>query len=506
MKSIPRRIGGHRQWRLAIAIVAAFAPAAVSNADLRDDVERLIRISGLNSAKIAVSVRDSRTGKAEVGINDFEPMIPASNMKLLTTGAALHVLGPDFNFQTQLHLAGDRLIVIGDGDPGFGDPSLLKLMDGGDRQGIGLEEFLDLWIQPVIDSGIRQLSEIIVDDRVFDRDHTHPDWPRDQLNRRYCAQVAGMNFHLNLVWFYPRPSSGALPDVTVARPNVSWLDVTNRATSRRGAHDRNDAWIARKINTNELTFYGNIKSAYRTPVPVTVHDMPTFFAQLMAERLRAKGVTVGTARLAEPDEQLGVGRPIAPIISTPMTTAITRCNRDSENLYAEALIKRIGHELTSEPGSWMNGGAIIRHVVHERLSDSNLAAQLFVADGSGLSRENRVAAATMTAWLDTFDDDPELGPAFMGSLAQPGTGTLRRRFSSIDLSGAEVRAKSGFINQVSCLSGFVTAVDGRRCAFSIFINELDQSGAVSKAKSLQEKIVAAIAEELASRVVTQVGQ
>ena len=78
MKSIPWRIGLPARWRLAIAGIAALAPALQSHADLRDDIERLIRISGLNSAKIAVSVRDTRTGKAEVETRENGYFVRAS--------------------------------------------------------------------------------------------------------------------------------------------------------------------------------------------------------------------------------------------------------------------------------------------------------------------------------------------------------------------------------------------------------------------------------------------
>src|SRR5690606_38940871 len=117
-----------------------------------------------------------------VSINDGVPMIPASNMKVLTAGTALAVLGPDFEFKSRMRLRDDQLIIIGDGDPGFGDPELLRLLAIGQKQGVTVEEFLHLWVQPIVDAGITHLQEIVVDDRVFDQEYIHPSWPRDQLN------------------------------------------------------------------------------------------------------------------------------------------------------------------------------------------------------------------------------------------------------------------------------------------------------------------------------------
>ena len=484
-----------------LGVLVVLVATAVGHADLRDEVEIQIRGAGLASAMVAVSVRDAQTGTELVSVNAQRPMIPASNMKLLTSGAALHVLGPDFEFATRLLRDGDRLIVVGDGDPGFGDPALLDLMPAGDHIGIGVETFLDLWVQPVVDAGLTQCTEVVVDDRVFDRTFVHPTWPADQLNRRYCAEVSGLSFHGNVLNFFPRPRAGRRPDLELFRPLSPWLDITNRATTHDGPNDRNDIWIARKQGTNQLTIYGNVKYAYRTPAPVTVHDMPAFFAQLLADRLTRAGVTVGAFGVVEAGAPRPEGQRTGPVIITPIATAIMRCNRDSQNLYAESLLKRMAYALTSEPGSWGTGASIVRHVYHDRVRDSNLATGLIVADGSGLSRDNRVAAATMTAWLDTFHHDPIRGRIFIDSLARAGgPGTLANRFRNTDLHGTSVAAKTGYINYVSCLSGYMTAPDGRRRSFSILVNDLTEPGSVGKAKSMQERILSAVAWDLTAAI------
>ena len=230
-----------------------------------------------------------------------------------------------------------------------------------------------------------------------------------------------------------------------------------------------------------------------------MHDMPAFFARLLAQRLTAAGVEVGSYRVANDRDPPARGQVLGPILSTPISTALVRCNRDSQNLYAECLLKRIGFAQTKVPGSWPNGRAILRLVVRDRLADHNLAARVDVSDGSGLSRANRVAAGTLTAWLNTFHYDEELGPIFIDSLARVGaTGTLARRFRNVNLHGAVVQAKSGYIRAVSCLSGYVTMADGRRRSFSILINDLRAPDSVGKAKKVQEVIVAAIASDMAT--------
>ncbi len=491
----------------AIAVALAFLASLPVTAGLRDEVETLISRAALSGATVAVSVRDAETGTVLIAENARQLMIPASNMKLFTTGAALHVLGPRFEFRTRLLVDGDRLVIVGDGDPGFGDPALLELMQAGDQPGLGVDEFLQLWVSAVEAAGLEHVSSITVDDRIFDRQLVHPGWPADQLNRSYCAEVCGFNFHGNVLNFYPRPGGGHRPDLRLFQPYAPWLAVTNRATKRTGVHDRNDIWIARRHNTNELTFYGNVKYAYRTPAPVTVHAMPAFFAQLFASRLTDAGIHVDGWGVVDQSAPRSGGRPLAPVVATPISTVVARCNRDSQNLYAESLLKRIGFALTNEPGSWVNGGAVVRHVVHDRLDNPNLAILLVVRDGSGLSRDNRVAATTLTAWLNTFHDDARLGEIFIGSLAVAGrTGTLANRFRDVDLHGTIVQAKSGYVRSVSCLSGYLTAPDRRRRSFSILINDLQKPGAVSEAKRLQERILSAVAWDMTASVSVMGGE
>ena len=188
----------------ALALALGVAEGAAV-AGLDDEVRSAIASHPLGEALVAVSVRDAASGHELVSINAGRQMIPASNQKLFTTGAALHVLGADFEFGTTLLRDGDRLIVLGDGDPAFGDPELLEIMTLNDEPGVDVEQFLDLWVTAVSEAGMAEVREIVVDDRIFDRVLVHPTWPADQLNRPYCAELAGFNFHLNVLRFYPVP-------------------------------------------------------------------------------------------------------------------------------------------------------------------------------------------------------------------------------------------------------------------------------------------------------------
>src|SRR5690606_35315477 len=119
------------------------------------------------------------------------------------------VLGPDFFFRTTFIHDGERFWVVGDGDPAFGDPALLELMSardetGATRQGMDVDELLALWVNAARAAGIERVDELVVDDRIFAREFVHPTWPVEQLNTRSFAEVAGLNFHTNVLHFRPR--------------------------------------------------------------------------------------------------------------------------------------------------------------------------------------------------------------------------------------------------------------------------------------------------------------
>jgi D-alanyl-D-alanine carboxypeptidase/D-alanyl-D-alanine-endopeptidase (penicillin-binding protein 4) len=511
---------------VALVVLAAVGSSGSGGssalADLTDDVRAAIRAAGLKDATISVSVRDADSSRSLVDVDASRSMIPASNMKVFTSGTAMHVLGPEFRFRTRLLLIRERagsgenatLVVVGDGDPGFGDPELLASTtwtdrDGTLRSGMSEEQLLSLWTDAVKAAGVTSLREVIVDARVFAREPFHPAWPKDQLNQRSFAEVAGLNFQTNLLGFLPKPGSGPRPDLSDVRPRAPWVTIENKATADTGKKAKQSVWFSRAADSNRFTVHGNVKFASAEPIEVPLNDPPAFFAQLLAHRLRERGVKVGEARTAgandpafvDPSSGAMRGEPVGVVIETPLRMALERCNTNSQNLYAEALLKRSGRAVAGTPGSWSNGAEAVKRAVQERVKDGAIggapASTLVVSDGSGLSRQNRVSAALVTAWLDTFHRDPKLSSMFVDSLAVGGeSGTLRNRFGKLDAGQVTVQCKTGFINGVSCLSGFVTTSDGRRRSFSVLGNNLVQNGAVAKAKKLQEAIVEAIAEDM----------
>ena len=488
---------------LALAIPSSNQPATSAPRDIAASIRSEVNSLGLKKAVIAVSVRDCATGYSIISYHGNEPMTPASNMKLLTTGAALLGLGPDFVFRTRLLRDGDRLLIVGDGDPALGDPELLAQSSYVDASGVAhngltIDDLLATWTNAIKASGMKSVSELVVDDRIFVREGAHPLWPKDQLDEGYCSPPSGMNFHGNGLCVKASPNPGHAPTITSMSPSAPWLTIVNKGTSRTGKNDRNTMWIARQPETGELTIFGNVKIPYVVPITVGIGDPATFLAQCVAYRLIAAGIPVQSTRLAAANDPAPKGIAVGPVLQTPLATVLTHCNVESQNLYAESLMKRLAAKITGAPGSWANGSIVVKGALAANIGAD--ADAFVISDGSGLSRGNRVTADGMTAWITALANNAAIGAIFVDSLAVGGkSGTVRKRMKDIDPAVATVQCKTGYIDKVSCLSGFVTARDGTRYAFSVLANNLCEVDSVGKAKKLQERVAKVIADSLAAR-------
>jgi len=426
-------------------------------------------------------------------------LIPASNMKLLTTAASTRILGPDFVFRTQLSAIssadwtdqfrqqetvaaapsdGIVLVVRADGDPAFADPKLLA------EHGLDVEKLLDAWVQTVIKAGIKKVDRLVIDDRIFDTEFVHSTWPVDQLNRWYCAQVSGLTFYDNCVDVFAAPSTdGSTPRIEMV-PDVPFMTTTNKAKSGK----LDTFWISRKLGTNEITFRGEVKTARTAPVNITVHDPSLFFGDVLKHRLSKAGIEVGTVMRPDRTDRFPAGKTLL-INETTLPVVLERCNRDSLNLFAEALLKRMGYKITGQPGSWQNGIAATRLFLQQTLGPR--ASNIQIADGSGMSRDNKVTARVFVDLLKVMHDDDQTRDMFRKSLSVGGeTGTLRNRLEN--LKHATVYGKSGYIREVSTLSGYIVMdkeSGGKVIAFSILCNDFKPPVYLHTVRNLQEDIV-----------------
>lgn len=472
-----------------LTLTALLAIPLAAAAQIRTELESIVRNAALGKNGIAgVSVVDLNTGAALYQHRETEPLAPASNMKLFTSAAAVKVLGPDFVFQTDLSITKDGTVVLtGSGDPALGDPEVMK-----ERTPSSMPSDLFTALASVVQKKATRVKEVVVDDRIFERELIHPDWPTDQLERWYCAPVSGINVHSNVLAFYPNPGTPDTGTTVDISPLAPWLEIEN--LSRRVYEGRNAVWIQRTGSDEKWAIRGTINVPTQVPIEVSIYNPALFMGKILADRLSALGVLVGTdrtpytaVRLAGEHESFEFdGPPLARHTST-LEEVLYRVNYDSHNMYAEALLKRMGHAVTGEPGSWSNGGAVIRMLIAERLGPDH-AASMIIRDGSGLSRENRVRADTVTSWLVEMYQDDDARPALLNSLPTAEDKLGRRfRLSSV---GNEVYAKTGTINNVRCLSGYIINPEtGQGAAFSFLLNGLTTGDSITNARKLHTELV-----------------
>lgn len=473
--------------RMLGAAVVLLAACSALGQSLAGKVRTVLDDAKLGQARIGVVILDGASGEVLASARGDESFIPASNMKLLTSGAALSVLGEDFQFETNLIYdesarppggAVGRVILQGGGDPALGDPKLLQ------KSREGIEWVLSTWVEALETAGVPAGTEVVIDDRVFDRQFVHPSWPAEQLNRWYCAEVSGLNFHTNLISIFTEPREAGRPPGVKTEPLSPWIEIRNRARSvKSGNHT---AWAARE-GEKGIVIHGDVRFS-NDPIEVSLTDIPAYMARLLSDRMTTAGMKPVRARVADPNENLSGGRVIH-AFATDMATVLRRCNVDSYNLYAEALIKRLGHEVTNAPGSWTNGSAVMRMVLQEHLG-IDAGRSFTVADGSGMSRNNRVTPRMLALWLKSMADDPRTNDAFLASLAQAGEeGTLRKRFRGNPLVN-DVRAKTGYLSGVSSISGYVTdGQTGRRLIFSIITNDKPNRVQLTAIREAEERII-----------------
>jgi D-alanyl-D-alanine carboxypeptidase/D-alanyl-D-alanine-endopeptidase (penicillin-binding protein 4) len=471
---------------LRFATCALLSCVSLAFGDLQSDVQKLINAADLNKGIAGVCIIDTATNKELVSINASKQMIPASNQKLITSGTALHVLGPTFKFKTRLISNNDNLTILGDGDPTIGDPELLGLNDWS-QENIVLDAELKPWVDAVKVAGIKNIKTIFVDDRIFDKNFVHPSWPADQINNWYCAQVSGLNYHLNVVHFYPAPMRGKTATLGDIAPRMQWESIVNKTTSKAGKNYKSSFWVARLPNSNTMTARGNVNAVHKVPVKVAFHDPAIVFGNTFAALLKENGIFVGKVEHVAPSSPQARGKVIY-THTTPLQVALRRSNADSHNLYAESLLKRISAQATGRSGTFDEGSSIATSAINQRLNTDTTST--VVADGSGMSRNNKISPRTLANWLSSFKVKEDVGRAFIDSLATPGNGTLDNRFKGIDLGKSNVHAKSGYLQGVCALSGYITFQERSPIVFSIIVNGV--KGTVKDAKKVQEQIISVV--------------
>jgi len=469
---------------LLLAAVAGL-PLGAQDAAFTPAVNRAVRDARAVAPAIGVHVARLADGETVYSYRADELRIVASNTKLATTAAALDRLGPGFFFETEVLVRGRVAGGVLDGElavVGGGDPHLSGRAYFGDSYGPFRE-----WAAALRAAGIERVAgDLVLVVGLFADDLVHPDWPRDQLTRWYEAPVSALSFNDNciLVKVFPGPAPGAPARVETV-PSLAGFRVDNRARTT-GDRRRNHLRIDRRPQGNVLTVSGLVYRRLSRPVDkwVAVEDPAFYFGAALRAALLEEGVSVGGAtrvvqRLA------GGGWKRVHTHRTDLLTVIEVVNKRSQNFYAESLLKVLGARRCGR-GTWAGGLAVVR----EYLAEIGLEPGTYrLADGSGMSRNNRFTARQLTRLLRAAAAG-RWGTELLRTLPYSGERFLswEKRLAQPPYRG-NVLAKTGTLRGVSALSGLVEARSGRRYVFSILCN---QTSSDQRARDAQDAILRAV--------------
>ena len=437
-------------------------------------VEKLGCDSALRYGQTSIVVMDPQTGEVLAAHHPKMSVIPASNMKIVTTAAALGILGVDYRFRTELQHDGvvrdsilyGNVFVKGYGDPTLGSP----LFDSIPTMAMVLDSFA-LTIKAL---GIKKIvGKIVGDGSAFEPMTAVSTWLWEDLGNYYGVGPSGLNFHENLydLNFLQNPSVGSSPSLLGISPQVPDFQLINTVRSAKGGGD--DAYIYSTPYASVGTVAGHIPTGDKQfSISGALPDPPYFLAWHLRNTLISKGLDVTDSATTQlkmelMSEMMQPRQTFFTWFSPNLATIIKRTNLESVNLYCEAFVRAIGLQQAGVGSNDVGTAEIIRYWQSKGVNTEGV----FMQDGSGLSPRNGVTALQLASILHTVAKDSVLFTPFYASLPEAGkTGTMKGMFKNNLAAQQRIRAKSGTITRVKSYSGYMTTSEGKLLIFSAVCN------------------------------------
>ncbi|MFZ4795231.1 MAG: D-alanyl-D-alanine carboxypeptidase/D-alanyl-D-alanine endopeptidase [Blastocatellia bacterium] len=477
-------------------LVSAQDRGPTTTEEIRQSIDQLLNQPNLADARWGVLIK-SLDGRVIYGRDIRQTFMPASNMKLYTTAAALDQFGPGARIRTSLYagkrpgrngvLSGD-LILYGRGAPNlsprFLEPTARKYNELIPAKKIpAIEEFADR----VQSLGIRVITgNVIGDDSYFAGDLLGPGWEWDDAQYYYGAEVSALTVNDNSIRLLVTPGrrAGEQPQISLL-PETGYVKIVNRATTEAGGETR--IGIERGLNSNTIEVSGKmVRGGAVRQIDVAIHNPALYAATMLREALLRRGVRVlggvkrmdAPARQVEPFDETKLYE-LAGIESEPLSEMIRVVNKESQNLHAELLLRQLGRvalpgdaetKTTDDYGRPLpvitRGNAVRRQFLERAGID---VQSLSLRDGSGLARQNLVTPAATVRLLE-FMARHQHSQIFTESLGIAGIdGTLERRMRETSVSG-NLRAKTGTLSYVNALSGYMKTRGGVSLIVSLMGN------------------------------------
>ncbi|WP_339533124.1 D-alanyl-D-alanine carboxypeptidase/D-alanyl-D-alanine endopeptidase [Pseudomonas mucidolens] len=472
------------QWihtgALLVGLGLLLGGCATTSNTTEQALDQLLADPALAGASVSLMVRDARSGSTLYQHNPRTRLIPASSLKLLTTAAAMDVLGPQYRFSTQLLSNGSRqgerllgnLYLRGQGDP---------TIQWADYQALAAN---------LAEQGIQHIQgDLVFDDTFFDAERLGLDWAHDDEDKYYGAQISALTVSPNadfdagtLTVTARAPLAVGQPVSVTISPATDYVQVNNRAVSGAG----NSFGLNRQHGTNLLRLSGALKPGTQSRQWVSVWEPTQLVANLFERALAEQGITVQGKRVIGAVSP-ATARVLAEHQSAPLQELIRPLLKLSNNSMAEALLKAMGRK-QANAGTAAAGVAAVADFMQRQGLDPATLSQV---DGSGLSRRNLLSAQSFTdllvavskqPWFNTWHDALPVA----GNPKRLIGGSLRYRLRETPAQN-NLHAKTGSMGGVSSLSGYITDAEGRRLVFSMLTNNYVVAGA--RIKALEDRLV-----------------
>ncbi len=473
----------------SLTISAAFATLAPAQAlptpsrhgSLGRRLDALLDQPPFHRVTWGVSVVDDR-GRTLYQRNADRLFVPASNTKLVVSAVATALLPPEYRVRTSVYVNGTLRDGIVDGDLvlyGRGDPTWSKRCYGVDTLAPGACDSSFAAINAIADSlvarGVRRVTgKVVGDGSYFETALVHPAWNLFDLNWWYAAPVSGLGFNDNSVDFRITPAEtvGRPPTITWT-PELGLFSFENRA--RTGPADGGSTIgdnFYRAPGTMDIWAEGTAALGRKPWVEsFALPDPNRYAARALAVSLMRLGITVEGGAIGTTDSLATravrcCGSPLIEYFGRPVGDIVFPILNTSQNLFAEMLVKILGREFRGN-GSWEAGLEVERRFLIDSVGIDSTAFAL--EDASGEAAGNLVSPYAFAQLLAYMYRHPKRGP-FLAALPRAGqVGSLRRRFVGTPIEG-HVLAKSGSIDRVNTLSGYIERPDGHVVIFSIEAN------------------------------------
>jgi D-alanyl-D-alanine carboxypeptidase/D-alanyl-D-alanine-endopeptidase (penicillin-binding protein 4) len=445
----------------AWVLIAGAAVAAPEATQLPPTVRAVLNVRQVPEDSLSVFVQDVESGEVVLRWNEAEARNPASSIKLLTTLVALDVLGPAYHWNTDVYVLGEVENGRLKGDlllKGYGDPYLVT------------ERVWQL-LRQIRQFGIREIEgDLRIDDSYFYLPESDPaEFDRQPLRAYNVTPNAMlMNFKVVRYWFEPEFDTNSVR--VWLDPSLENLSIDNRLALTSGSCRGYQRGIT--ISANEaidrMTFSGGFPSGCKQyAMDRTALSHNEFVYGLFISIWRESGGTFkgGWLNAYAPDDI----EPLLSFSSLPLADIITYVNKHSNNVMARQLLLTLSAEVLGSPGTEEGG----REVVADWLVDRGIETpQLMFTNGAGLSRDTRISAQDMAALLEFAWRQPYM-PEFVSSMSLAGRdGTTRRRFDDAGLDGS-AHLKTGSLDHVTTIAGYLQARSGRRFAVVTMQNYQD---------------------------------